>query len=331
MKTYNVKNYPSYVFGVPNFEKTKEFRRLPDGLFTDMNGLGLYGQRTPGARIGFRTDADTFTVRGRLAKMDLDKGMSIFACQSVAVMIGERQNSKFIGLTGPDNYDTLTFEREFKKPSDVEEVTLWLPRNEPVVDIEILLPDEASFKPATPYKHARALYYGSSITEGGCCCGVTCNYVALLSRWLDLDFYNFGFSGSAKGELEMADYINTLDFSLFVYDYDHNAPTVEHLARTHEPFFKRIREAHPDMPVIMMTRPNFRESADARERREVVIRTYENAVASGDKNVYFIDGESFFEGEDATLCTVDTTHPNDHGFYRMAKKIYPIMKKVLEK
>lgn len=83
------------------------------------------------------------------------------------------------------------------------------------------------------------------------------------------------------------------------------------------------------MPVVMMTRPNFRESPDAEARREVVRKTYENALASGDENVYFIDGESFFEGEDATLCTVDRTHPNDLGFYRMANKIYPTLKEIL--
>ena len=169
MRAYNMKDFPNYVFGVPNFEKTREFRRLPRELFPEGSGLHTYGQRTPGARVCFKTDADRFTVRGRLAKMTFDKGMSIFACQSVAVMLGERENSTFIGLTGPDNYETLTFEREFTKPTDTQEVTLWLPRNEQVADIEILLPDGASFNPPTPYKYGKALYYGSSITEGGCC------------------------------------------------------------------------------------------------------------------------------------------------------------------
>ena len=50
----------------------------------------------------------------------------------------------------------------------------------------------------------------------------------------------------------MADYINTIDMGVFVYDYDHNAPTVEHLANTHKPFFDRIRQAHPDIPILMM-------------------------------------------------------------------------------
>ncbi|MBQ8551546.1 MAG: hypothetical protein IJ428_01895 [Clostridia bacterium] len=46
--------------------------------------------------------------------------------------------------------------------------------------------------------------------------------------------------------------------------------------------------------------------------------TYNNAVAAGDKNVYFIDGETFFGDTDREFCTNDRIHPNDLGLYRMA-------------
>ena len=75
---------------------------------------------------------------------------------------------------------------------------------------------------------------------------------------------------------------------------------------------------------------NFDFSQDAVARREVIRRTFINAVAVGDRNVYFLDGEKFFGEEDRELCTIDTVHPNDLGFYRMAKTILPVMKKILE-
>ena len=130
----------------------------------------------------------------------------------------------------------------------MEEVTLWLLRNEEIENVEIMVSDTATVEAPTPYKYGKALYYGSSITEGGCCCSVT-----NVSHWLDLDYYNFGFSGNAKGELEIADYINTLDMRLFVMDYDHNAPTAEYLRDTHEAFFKRIREKHPTLPILILS------------------------------------------------------------------------------
>ena len=57
--------------------------------------------------------------------------------------------------------------------------------------------------------------------------------------------------------------------------------------------------------------------------------TYDNAVAAGDKNVWFIDGETLLAGEDAWLCTVDNTPPNDFGFHRMAAVIEPIVREML--
>ena len=128
----------------------------------------------------------------------------------------------------------------------------------------------------------------------------------------------------------MADYINTLDFSVLVYDYDHNAPTVEHLRATHEPFYKRIREKNPNVPIVMITRPTATFDDDARARRDVVKATYENAIKNGDKNVYFIDGEDFFKDfDDKEVCFIDTIHPTDLGFYKMTELIEPVVKRAL--
>lgn len=329
MKTYSCFEKPLKVFGVPFFEEKKKFERLPDDLIEQLPHLDFLGKRCPGARVGFRTDAEEFTVKVTLKTLSVDIGMSIYSAQSVNVMIGERTNAAFAGLVFPPNYETKVFEGVFRKSAKMEEVTLWLLRNEQIENVEISVPDHATVEEPTPYKHGVAVYYGSSITEGGCCCSATNSYNALLSRWLDLDYYNFGFSASARGELVMADYLNTIDMNLFVMDYDYNAPTAEFLEQTHEPFFKRIREKHSNLPILLLSRPNFDFSDDGAERRAVVEKTYQNAISVGDKNVYYIDGETLFGEADRGLCTIDTTHPNDLGFYRMASTILPTMKKML--
>ena len=212
----------------------------------------------------------------------------------------------------------------------MEDVTIFLPRNEPVLDVEISIDDSYDIEEPTPYRNIKPIvYYGSSITEGGCCTMPINAYNAIISNHLNVDYYNLGFSSNAKGEPEMADHIiENFDMSIFVYDYDHNAPTAEHLANTHEPFFLRFREKHPNLPVIMMSRPCATYAPDD-AHRAIIRRTYENAIARGDKNVYFIDGESYFEGEDAYRCLVDTIHPNDYGFTLMAKRIQPVIEKIL--
>ena len=75
---------------------------------------------------------------------------------------------------------------------------------------------------------------------------------------------------------------------MFVMDYDHNAPTAEHLEATHERLFRCIRQAHPNLPIVMMTRPKYRlndeEKQQAAEKKEAQItaeRRYYK-VRSGD-------------------------------------------------
>ena len=289
MKTYSYQDTPIQVFGVVDFEKKGKLQRLPDALIEKIPRLDKLGRRCPGARIGFRTDAETITVKITFETLSVDAGMSIYACQSAAVFAGERPSSRFLGLIHPSSYEQKTFEKTLKKESVLEDITVWLPRNEIISDIEITVDDEAVMLPPTPYQYAKPiLYYGSSITEGGCCESITNGYNAIISRHLDVDYYNFGFSGNARGDLHMAEYIAGVDMSIFVYDYDHNAPTIEHLEQTHEPFFRVIREKNPNLPIVMMTRPAITYTKDCKMRRDVVRATFEKALRAGDQNVYII-------------------------------------------
>ena len=332
MKIYSYKEAPIKVFGVIDFEKKQKIQRLPDELIEKIPRLSHLGRRCPGARLGFKTDSENIKIKITFETLSVDVGMSIYSCQSAMVFVGDRQNSRYLGLINPNNYEHKCFEKTLKKSKKLEDVTVWLPRNEIISDIEISVDDGAQMLAPTPYKYSKPiLYYGSSITEGGCCACVTNGYNAMISRHLDVDYYNLGFSGNAKGDMNMAEFIAGVEMSVFVYDYDHNAPTVEHLAATHEPFFKHIREAQPDLPIVMMTRPAITYADDHKARREVVRTTYENALKAGDKKVYFIDGETFFGDSDRELCTLDRVHPNDLGFAKMASVVEPVIKEILEK
>lgn len=330
--TYSYKDAPLKVFGVPSIEKTGIFERVPRDVREKIPSLEFLGRRTPGARLCFKTDAPSFTVRIELETLSPDIGLSIYTCQSAHVYLGQRQKSKFLGLVNPRDYSQKLFEKTFKKENTLEDITVWLPRNEIIKNVEIEIKEGYGVFEPTPYKYSKpALYYGSSITECAAAANPCASYNALISRHLDLDYYNFGFSGNCRGEDEMANYINTLDISLFVYDYDHNAPTPEHLALTHERFYKKIREKNPNLPIVMISRPTATFDDDARARRDIIKKTYENAINNGDKNVYFVDGEEFFKDcpEDAEVCFTDTIHPTDLGFYKMTEVIEPVIKRAL--
>lgn len=332
MKICNFKDAPLRVFGSPLFHKTGKLDRLPEEVAAVINSPSL-GKRNPGARVCFRTNAPSFTVKLTLGSNRVDIGMAIFGAQSAAVIIGDRKNPYYAGLVGPSSYDKLVVEKLIYKKGangNMEDVTIFLPRNEPVVDVEISVEDGYIVEEPTPYRDIKPiLYYGSSITEGGCCTMPINAYNAIISNHLDVDYINLGLSGSCKAEDEVCEYIvNNFDMSIFVYDYDHNTPTDAHLEKTHESFFLRFREKHPNVPVIMMSRPWATYAKDD-ARRAIIRKTYEKAVERGDKNVYFIDGETFFKPEEAYMCLVDTVHPNDFGFHCMADRIQPVIEEIL--
>lgn len=331
MKEYSLFEKPVKVYGIPFFEEKKALERVPEALREELGGWMTHlGRRCPGARAEFRTDSPKFTVKVIFDTLDWDIGMSIYSCQSAYIYVGSHTSSRYAGHVHPGSYEEKECTAVFKKSGEAEDVQIFLPRNEAVRDVIIGIEDGFEITAPTPYKYeVPLLFYGSSITEGGCCSKISNAYSSIISRRLDADFYNFGFSGSCRGETVMADYINKIEKSILIYDYDHNAPDENHLRATHEPFFRRIREHSPDLPVVMVTMPLF-EKKERCERTEIIRATYENAVRAGDKNVYFIDGGKFFPPENFVYCTNDNTHPNDLGMYYMANAIEPVIREILK-
>jgi len=137
------------------------------------------------------------------------------------------------------------------------------------------------------------------------------------------------------GEPVIAEWMATLPMSVFVCDYDHNAPNTDHLKATHYPFYEIIRKKNPDVPYIMITRPDYwtyeTKFEHILQRRDIIMASYLRARESGDKNVYFIDGLSFFSTDHPYECSVDGVHPNDYGFVKMAQVIGMVIRHALEK
>ncbi len=331
MKIYTYRDAPLELHGIPFFEQTGELYRLPPEITDKIETLSHIGRRSTGARLCFRTDDDEFTVRVRLKTLSVDIGLSIYACQSAHVLVGDRNDAVFLGHVRPDDYETKQFERTFRKSGKMEDITIFLPRNEITEHIEIEVNDGAKVESPTPYRDIEPiLYYGPSLTEAGNCMTGFNAYPSIISARLNTDFYNMGFAGCAFGEPEVAEYIKTVGMSLFVYEYQYNAPTVEHLEKTHKPFFDIIRQANPDLPILITTYPKYRYDGDDRARKAVIKKTYDTAAKNGDRHVYFLDTEKAMGEKDAMLCFMDEVHPNDLGMLRMADVMEPVIKNILE-
>lgn len=209
--------------------------------------------------------------------------------------------------------------------------TLNFPYAAKMSSFEIGIDDDAVLSVGVPYSNEKpVVFYGSSITHGAWASRPGNTYESLISQKYNMNYLNLGFSGSAKGEKEIVDYMAGLEMCTFVSDYDHNAYDFNLIKNTHLPMYKTIREAHPNIPYIIITRPNyFADPANNEKRNAVFKATYDYAVANGDKNIWYIDGKTLFDGEYYHNCTRDGCHPNDIGFYRMANVIGNMLAKVL--
>lgn len=242
----------------------------------------------------------------------------------------------FVGAYRPANngfdYRTAKFKLDTKNNGETTYYTLNMPHFAEVKSLFIGLKKGSVLGKGKKYRNDKPIvFYGSSITHGAAAGRPGNTYENFISQKYNLDYVNLGFAGRAKGEKVMAEYLSSLEMCAFVCDYDHNAPTPEFLRETHYPFYEIIREKHPDIPYIMISMPDFfNNPTQNAKRREAIIESYNKAKEIGDKNVYFIDGETLFEGEFYESCTSDGVHPNDLGFYRMANKISEVIASVLK-
>lgn len=331
----NAKNDVFDIYGLykPR-EKDTPFRRLPrlDGVYW---GVNMLASNTAGGKIRFKTNSPYIALRVEFEDVCHMSHMTLAGSCGFDLYSFDEKEEHFIGPLLPPEcicHGELSFQcfKDLKAKED-RYLTLYLPLYNGVKSLEIGIAPDAYLDKGAPFMtDCPVVYYGSSITQGGCASRPGNAYPALITHKTNIDHTNLGFSGSACGEISMAEYIAGLDMCAFVYDYDYNAESPEYLRKTHEPFFKKIRNAHPCLPIIMLSAPYYAKDGDDRTRRDIIKETYLNAKESGDENVYFIDGGDLFNGDFPEACTVDGAHPNDLGFTRMSQGILPILIKALK-
>ena len=324
IRFYDVLQPPFSVHGV--FYQDGKFRRIPEAVAKAVNaGVLSRHANAAGGRIRFQTDSPYVAIH---AKMDGITRMSHFAFTGSAgfdLYVKGRYQGTFVPpLDMTDGYESI-----IKFPAaKMREITIHMPLYSNVCKLYIGLQEGAEICSPESYTYPGPIvYYGSSITQGGCASRPGNSYQNIITRRLDTDYVNLGFSGSARGEQEMADYIRRLDMSVFVYDYDFNAPSADHLQNTHEKMYLTVRQAHPDIPVVMLSRPKPYLTEEEICRQKIVKTTYQKAKDRGE-NVYFISGQDLMQyaGDGGT---VDGVHPNDLGFASMARVLGDLLETIL--
>ena len=319
IKFYDVKSSAMKLYGV--WHDGEVYRRVPKDVAENTStGVAALATHTAGGHIRFITDSPYVILKVVFPKMSPMNHMPLSGSAGFDMYVREGVRERYIKSFIPPR--ELSFEGvcDFSEKKE-RLLTVNFPLYNDVAEVYIGLHEAAKLASPTPYDvELPMVSYGSSITQGGCASRPGNSYQAMISRRYNADYINLGFSGSAKGEDAMRDYIASLPMSAFIFDYDFNAPTPDHLRATHLPIYEAVRAANPDIPIVMMARPCFNSSRGIEIRNEIVRATYEYAVKNGDTRVRFIDSVSLMEiAEDNG--TVDGTHPTDLGFYSMAKRV----------
>lgn len=304
------------------------WRRMPECVAEKVSeGVKRLNFHTAGGRVRFRTDSEYVALR---AKPREPGGMPHMAMTGITGC-DLYADGIFAGCYRPENMSGAIYEGVIALRPGMKEITINLPLYNGLANLAIGLDKNAALAEPKPYvSELPVVFYGSSITQGGCASRPGNSYQAILSRALDMEYTNLGFSGCGRAEDAMIEYVADLSMHALVLDYDHNAPTPQYLQMTHERFYRAVREKHPDMPILLLSKPDIDTPfTDAPERRAIIEATYRSAVEAGDGHVWFLGGEKLFEGENRWDCTVDGTHPNDLGFHRMAAAILPVLKEML--
>lgn len=311
----------------------EHFIRMPQEVADAANsGVSSLNACTAGGRLRFKTNSPYVAINAELTKMSKMSHMTLTGSLGFDLYeVIDGKEKYFRSFVPPFSIEN-GYEAVIDFPDSRErELLINFPLYSGVKSLHIGLSENASIAPPSKYSYTvPVVYYGSSITQGGCASRPGNSYQQMISRRLNCNYINLGFSGSAKGEQVIAEYIAGLEMSTFVYDYDHNSPSVEHLRRTHKPMFDIIRRAQPELPIIIVSWTPTTRHADADARFEVIRETYSIAKAENDQNVYLIDGRHLFDGICDDNGTVDGVHPNDWGFYAMAKGIGDVLEKVIK-
>ena len=318
------------VFGLHWFDEDKPVVRRLAARMKDHIREAVWdlAQQPAGGRIRFMTDSEHVGIRAKVSDNAVMNHITRIGQSGFDVYA----DGYFMGSVSPDEHGAISADWRVGASKKMRTIEISMPLYKPVAIESVGIDDGAAIKDPRPYKLPRPIvYYGTSITQGGCASTPGTSYQSFISRWLNLDFVNLGFSGSGWGEPELAAIVSEIDACCYVIDFWANVPADKYGARL-PGFVGPIRENHPETPVVVVSPFFYAQDANdganhARQRKDAEAFVKEHQK-QGDKRIYFADGLKLIS-RDQTFGEVDGAHPNSLGFYFMAKGFTPFLKRVL--
>jgi hypothetical protein len=211
-------------------------------------------------------------------------------------------------------------------PAGKREYLIYLPLYNGVSSVEIGIAKGSHFEKAPDYPAGRQkpiVFYGTSITQGGCASRPGMVHTAILQRRLNCPVINLGFSGNGRMEPEIADLMAEIDAAVYVIDCLPNMNAKDVDARGYD-FVRKLLHKRPKTPIVLVEDRSYANSSllagpreHNRSNREALKKVFERLEMEKAGSVHYIPGEHML-GDDGE-ATVDSSHPTDLGFMRQAE------------
>lgn len=325
------------------FEVSREhpFRRLPESLEGVVRErVWNLGCNSAGLYVRFRTDAPEihakWTNNGNHMPHMTDcatGGLDLYALIS----------GKWTYVGSGFNWGPISSSHERMLVGNMEpqmrEYMLYLSLYDEVKTLELKVPEGYVIEePAvqSPSQDGPVVMYGTSILQGGCASRPGMAFTNILSRRLDRTVINLGFSGNAFLDYEIAELMASVQSpSAFVLDYVPNASAAQ-IREKADKFFRILRDAHPDVPIILVEDPAFAHgvvdkkiASEVAEKNAAQKAMFAHLKDIGEKKIYYISSEGMI-GTDGEAF-VDGVHFTDMGMVRYADHIEKTLRKALRR
>ena len=214
---------------------------------------------------------------------------------------------------------------------EFREYKLFLPLYDGVTKLEVGIDSTASIEKASPSTVKPIVFYGTSITQGGCASRPGMAHTNIISRKLDVDCINYGFSGNGRMETPIVELISEIDARFYVIECLQNMDS-EQVSERVKPLVDIIRTKHPHTPIVLVENMMYTtafldhtEETRLIQENAALKNEYDKIIKSGTPNIFYIkDNKDFLVDNEGT---VDGVHLTDLGFLRYADYLMENFKK----
>ena len=312
-----------------NEQRKHSFQRLPDFYKNSVRKeVWDLSENNAGVSIQLITDSKHLKLRWSV-KLDFKMNhMTDAGIKGLDVYEYVNNQWKYLS-TGLPNSNENEHSIKF---NDVNNKTLclYLPLYDSIVDLDIGIDGDSNLK-FIKNENKPIVFYGTSITQGGCASRPGMAHTNIISRNTIHPCVNLGFSGNGHLETEIGDILSKVDAKCFVIDCLPNVDTTKIESQVIS-LVKSIRNKNDDnpCPIVFIEQPTMHDAyidEDVGEKNFILSNEIKKCTNLGFKRIYLIKQDNCL-GSDLE-ATVDGVHYNDIGFQRFADHILKNMRDII--